>query len=282
MQMIILHLYQEIRLDDVLVSLENASLKLFDWFSNNQMKANPDKCHLLMSSTDSIAIKIKDNEILNSESEKLLGVTIDNKLNFNNNLQKILKKANQKVHVLARITPYMSIPKRRLLMNSFFISQFNYCPLVWMCHSRLMNNKINRLHEKCLRIVYSDKTSSFEELLEKDEYLTIYTINLQVLVTEIFKVYRNLSPNIVAEIFRGRRNNYNLRHSWFFSIPYVKTVYHGSESLSNLAPRIWDLIPSTLKELDDVNSFKTQIKKWQPENCPCRLCKTYIPQVGFI
>ena len=270
------------RIEDVLDSLENASLKLFDWFSNNQMKANRDKCHLLTSSTDSIAIKIKDNEILNSESEKLLGVTIDNKLNFNNHLQKILKKTNQKVHVLARITPYMSIPKRKLLMNSFFVSQFNYCPLVWMCHSRLMNNKINRLHEKCLRIVYSDKTSSFEELLEKDGSVTIHTRNLQVLATEMFKVYRNLSPNIVAEIFRGRRNNYNLRHSSFFSIPYVKTVYHGSESLSNLGPRIWDLVPSTLKELDDVNSFKTQIKKWQPENCPCRLCKMYIPHVGFI
>ena len=82
------------RLDDVLVSLENASLKLFDWFSNNQMKANPDKCHLLTSSTDSIAIKIKDIEILNSESEKLLGVTIYNKLNFNNHIQKILKKSS--------------------------------------------------------------------------------------------------------------------------------------------------------------------------------------------
>ena len=73
-----------------------------------------------------------------------------------------------------------------------------------------------------------DKTSSFEELLEKDESVTINTRNLQVLATEIFKVYRNLSPNIVAEIFRARRNNYNLRHFSFFSIPYVKTVYHGS------------------------------------------------------
>ena len=82
------------RLDDALVSLENASLKFFDWFSNNQMKANPDKCHLLTSSTDSIAIKIKDIEILNSESEKLLGVTIYNKLNFNNHIQKILKKSS--------------------------------------------------------------------------------------------------------------------------------------------------------------------------------------------
>ena len=85
------------RLDDVLDSLENASLKIFDWSSNNQMKGNPDKCNLLTSATASIAIKIKYNEILNSKSEKLLGVTIDNKLNFNNYLQKLLKEANQKV-----------------------------------------------------------------------------------------------------------------------------------------------------------------------------------------
>ena len=154
----ILHLYQDDnspfvsgdRLEDVLDSLENASIKLFDWFSNNQMKENLDNCHLLTSATASIAIKIKDNEILKSEKEKLLGMTIDKKLSFNNHLQKILEKANQKVHVLARIAPYMSIPKRKLLMNSFFISQFNYCSLVWMCHSRLMNNKINRLQKKCL------------------------------------------------------------------------------------------------------------------------------------
>ena len=64
-----------------------------------------------------------------------------------------------------------------------------------------MNNKINRLHEKCLRIVYSDKTSSFEELFDKDGSVTIHTRNLKVLATEIFKASRNLSPNIVAEIF---------------------------------------------------------------------------------
>ena len=146
-------------------------------------------------------------------------------------------------------------------MNSFFISKFNYCPLVWIGHRHLMNNKINRLHEKCLRILFSDKTSSFEELLDKEGSATIYTSNLQVLATEMFKVYKNLSPTIVAEIFCARQNNYNLRHSSFFSILYIKTVYHGSESLSNLGPRIGNLVPSTLKEIDDVNSFKTRTKK---------------------
>ena len=125
-----------------------------------------------------IFIKKKDYIIKNCDNEKLLAVTVDANLNSNCHLESILKKACKKVHVLARITPYMSIPKRKLLMNSFFTSQFNYCSLTWMCHSRTINNKINRLHESCLRIVHSDKTSSFEKLLEKNGSVTIHTRNL--------------------------------------------------------------------------------------------------------
>ena len=83
-----------------------------------------------------ISIKVKDYIIKNSDNEKVLRVTVAANLNFNCYLENILKKAVKKVHVLARITPYMSIPKRKLLMNSFFTSQFNYCPLTWMSHSR--------------------------------------------------------------------------------------------------------------------------------------------------
>ena len=132
---------------EVLKCLEDASDKLFDWFSSNQMKANPGKCHLLTSAMTPTSINIKGYVINDSLCEKLLGVTIDSKLSLNAHLDKILTKTKQKVHVLARIAPYMSIPKRKLIMNSFFTSQFNYCPLVWMCHSRSMNSRINRLHE---------------------------------------------------------------------------------------------------------------------------------------
>ena len=112
-----------------------------------------------------------------------------------------------------------------------------------MCHSRKMNKKINRLHERCLRIVHSDKTSSFERSLEKDESVNIDTRNLQTLATEMFKVYKNLSPAIIADLFHARQNNYNLRHGSYFVIPNVKSVYHGTKSLSNLGPRIWSLVP---------------------------------------
>ena len=97
---------------NVITSLENAAEKLFEWFTNNHMKANHDKCHLLMSSLTPISIKVKDYIIKISDNKKLLGVTVDANLNFNCHLENILKKASKKVHVLARITPCMSILKK--------------------------------------------------------------------------------------------------------------------------------------------------------------------------
>ena len=79
-----------------------------------------------------------------------------------------------------------------------------------------MNNEINQLHERCLCIVYSDKTSSFDKLLDKDESVTIHTRNLEVLTNEMFKVYKNLSQIILAEIFPARQNDYYFRIPHFF------------------------------------------------------------------
>ena len=86
-------------------------------------------------------MKLENIEIENSNCERLLGVKIDSKLNFKEHLDEIIKKASRKIIALSCITPYMDIAKRRLLMNSFFTSQFNYCSLVWMCHHRSINKK---------------------------------------------------------------------------------------------------------------------------------------------
>ena len=83
----------------------------------------------------------------------------------------------------------------------------------------------------------SGKTSSFEKLLEKDGSVTIDTGNFQTLAIEMFKVYKNMSQAIIAHIFHIWQNNYNLKHNSYFAIPAVKSVCHGTESLSNLRPR---------------------------------------------
>ena len=160
--------------DGVIKSLEETSEILFKWFNDNLMRINGDKCHLLVSTNNTVKIKIGNFDITNSKSEKLLGVKFDHKLSFYDHISEICKKTSRKIHALPRVASYMNISKRRILMIAFFKSQFSYCPLVWMCHSRANNGKINRLHERCLRIIYSDKQSSFEMLLEKDGSVSVH------------------------------------------------------------------------------------------------------------
>ena len=210
--------------------------------------------------------------------EKLLGVKIDPNLNFNDQISDLCKKARRKISALTRVTPFMGLRKIKSLMNAFFTSQFNYCPLIWMCHSA-----INMLHERCLRIIYNDKQLSFTELLNKDNSVSIHIRNIQRLAIEMFRFYNGLSPPLMSNMFKLKaENSYNLGQVSEFSRPMVKSVYHGTESISYLGPKIWDILPEKLKNIDNLEHFKKEIKTWKPDNCPCRLCKVYIESVGFL
>ena len=151
-----------------------------------------------------------------------------------------------------------------------------------MFHSRCLNNKINSIHERAPRITYQDHIPTFQELLNKDNTVSIYHRNLQALAKEMFKIHRALSPDILREIFVPKIILYNLRRNNTFERRQVHSVYHGTESLSFLGPKIWDLVPLELKQLESLEVFKLKIKKWIPFECPCRLCRTYIQQVGFV
>ena len=129
------------------------------------------------------------------------------------------------------------------------MSQFGYCPLVWMNHSRTLNNRINELHKRELSLVYNDFSSSFSEILEKDKSATILHRNLQTLAYEIFKVKKAMVPEILTEIFPQVESNYSLRNSTALQGRSIKTVMYGSETISSLGPKIWDSLPTELKKL---------------------------------
>ena len=121
--------------------------------------------------------------------------------------------------------------------NEAFMFDVKNSPLIWMFHSRRLNNKINSMHERALRITY-DNASTFEELLNKDNSVSIHHRNLQVLATEMFKINRGLSPEILRETFVPKTSSYNLRRNHTFKKRKVHSVYHGTESLSFLGPKI--------------------------------------------
>ena len=174
-------------IDEVVRFLEESSRVIFKWFSDNQFQANASKCHVLLSTDEHVQVKIGTAQIENSSSEKLLGVTIDAKLSFEKHIEQIYAKPRAKLKALAR--------------KLFFMAQFSYCLLIWMFHSRKLNKRISKLHEHCLRIVYSDNTSSLEELLETDNSLSKHHRNIQVLATELYNIVNRVSPEIMKKSF---------------------------------------------------------------------------------
>ena len=149
-------------LNSLIKRLEHYSFVAIEWFENNNMKLNQDKCHLLVSGykNENVWADIGNEKIWESNKQKLLGLDIDRNLNFNDHVFSLFRKAGNKLSVLARLSNLMSFKQRRILLKTFIESQFGYCPLIWMFHSRRVNNKINHLHERLLRIGYKDNYRS--------------------------------------------------------------------------------------------------------------------------
>ena len=228
-------------------------------------------------------MKVGNEMIWESQAEKLLGMMVDKDLNFNSHLKALCKKVNQKVSALARIARILPFQKRRIILKTFIESQFSYCPLVWMFCSRSMDKKINHIHERALRLVYQDYTTSFEDLLKKDGSLTFHHRNIHQVAIEMFKAKHDLSPPFMKEIFNHNANSVRTRSGDTFVRPRVDSVKKGDRSLRSFGPIVWNtMLPEKLKQCSSLDEFKFSIKSWIPENCKCELCKTYIQGLGYV
>ena len=127
-----------------------------------------------------------------------------------------------------------------MVMKAFVESQFNNCPLMWMFQLRTLKNRINRLHERALRVVYSDYKSPFCELLEKDKSFSSHHKNTQRLAIKIYKFLHNLSPCIMINIFKVNQTiPYDLRKRSVLQSRNPNSVKYGTETVSYIAPKIW-------------------------------------------
>ena len=117
--------------ETVISTIETSSQVLFDWFCDNFMKADSDKSHLLMSGTETTHANVDGSMIKSSQKEILLGINLDSELKFEDHVNFMCKKANQKLYALARIAPIMDLKQRRNIVKAFVESRFGCCPLIW-------------------------------------------------------------------------------------------------------------------------------------------------------
>ena len=194
---------------------------------------------------------------------KFLGIHIDNKLTFEPHVRSLWKKASQKLNAFARIACSLTFDQRKVL-NTFITSQFSYAPVVCMFYNRKLNNHINRIHERALRIVHQDHNSTFEELLAKDGFFKIHDRNLQRFLIEIFKVKKKLATEITNEVFDIIESPYLLRNELWYKSRNILTVRYGIETVAfnktscfssargsgaiEYNSRLWSYMPSELNE----------------------------------
>ena len=267
----------------IIRNLESDVASALMWFDANYMKSNQTKCHFILPSTspELFWIRVGEQVIWESQHEKLLGLGIDKQLKFHEYVKCICKKASAKVTALARLIKVVPLERKRVLFYSFVKSQFQHCPLVWMFNlSRVLNNRINRIHERGLRIVYEDYTTSYEELLKKDGSVKIHHRNIQLVAEVMFKVKNGLCPELMKCLFQMNPDPKAGQQTFY--IPRVDTVYMGKLSLSYFGPVVWEkMLPQKYKDLETLYEFKEEIKKWVPD-CKCRLCENWVKGVGKV
>ena len=174
---------------EAMLNLKRDGRNAIDWFTKNGMRANPDKFHLLSPSpVENQVLELCDGTILISEAAvTVLGVTIDDTLSFHEHISVCCTKAARQLNALARIAKHLDVGSRRTIYNRFVMSNFNHCPLVWHFCGKTNNQKLEKIQERALRILYDDYISTYDTLLEKAGTNTLLINRLRLMALTVFK-----------------------------------------------------------------------------------------------
>ena len=263
-------------IEKVALSLENDISNAIYWFKWNQMVANPCKFQVMflgLNKEIEMQLNINNKQIKVVNTVKLLGITVDSKLKFDQHANAISKKANSKIRAFSRVSHYLEQPKAKTLYNTFIMSCFNYSPLIWMFCGKTASKEIDRIHKRALRLVLNDFDSPFETLLRKANECTIHQRNLQKLMLEIYKCLHFENPSFMWEFFEEKDLTYNLRTQNLLRLPPTRTETYGSNSLSFRGSILWNYLPDDMKNAQSVQLFKNAIRNWKGERCMCKNCK---------
>ena len=264
---------------DLVNTLEQETGVALSWLEKNEMIANPEKFHAILlrknqTNTSGEPININGKMIKSEETVKLLGVTLDYRLDFDPHISNICKKAATQLNVLKRLKAFIVFREEQILVQSFVYSNFNYCPLVLYFSSSKSLQRIEKLQERALRFLYNDHTSSYDEILSKSNKCTMLVARQRILCIEIFKTVKQLNPPFMQNIFILRSSHHSLRNPNNLAHFRPNQTTFGSHSLSSIGPQIWNGLPNEIKSTENLKSFKALIKQWNGPICKCSACKS--------
>ena len=256
-------------LNEIVTNLEIDLCRLFKLSAENGMVANPKKFQLMflgLTRHRRLRHKIEGNKVSATDCVKLLGFEIDNKLKFDKHGKTLYSKANMKINVFSRLNTYISREQASSICNAVLLSNFNYCPLIWLFCNKGASKEINRTHKRVLPMFYEDYACPFEILLTCSGSVCFHAENLQKLMMEIYKSKDHLSPSPVWEFHEKKCEEYNLRTKNLCKLPTFKSTSFGLESQSFRGSFLWNTLDDSTKNEPTLLAFKIRLRCGQEKN----------------
>ena len=169
---------------------------------------------------------------------------------------------------------HLSVKTKILIYKSFIKSNFNYCPLVWHLCSKRSTAKMEKLHYRALRLVFSDFSSSYEAFLERANMPTLHVNRIRLIAIETFKILHKMLPVYLHDLVSYKESNYSFRYDNLADMPRVRTTRYGKSTISYEAAVVWNSLPNELRKIEDFGEFRRLVHTWSDSLCNCSMCKS--------
>ena len=204
---------------------------MLNWFDSNYLQANPNKFEFIIHNNvpNNCSLSINNVTLKPMEEVKLLGVIIDRELSFTNHINRLCTKAGQHINAMARLSNILNENAKNQLFQTFILSHFNFCPIIWHYCSMSDLKKIERVQKHALRIIFNDysKSTSYAELRSRANRPLLYVERLRNIVIEIFKIYNDLAPTYLRDVTIKSNSPYSIRNENNLLLPNFKYIKYG-------------------------------------------------------
>ena len=222
---------------------------------------------------------VYDNtDMKNSKGREIRDVIINNVRRFKIHV----KKDSQKIWAVSHLINYSYNSEKEMIFNALINSQVSNYPLVWMFCSRQTNNMINKVHERGMRIVLNYHIRDFETMLQNIDNITSRHRNIQTVMTELLKIKYDLASPIADFMLNRRTICYNFRNLQEFQTERKRTLFYFLETISYRIPQLWTHLLEEFKQRNTMSFFKNNVRQLICNECLCRLCRVFVPNLGFI
>ena len=185
----------------------------------------------------------------------------------------LCKKAARQINVLRRIGRHLPLSCRKVIYQSFILSAFNFCPVIWHFCSESNNKKLEKLNLRALRHVYRDYQSDYDKLLTSDTSVSLQLKRQRLIALEVFKILTKQCPSYLNDLIKPLKDTgHNLRTK-NVEPPHFKSIKYGKKSFSYSGSKLWNNLPPCLQQSNHFEHFKKQISSWDGTKCKCSMCK---------